>query len=367
MTQAENSGHRRGLLLRLLVAGIVLALWFWTQSLIGARTAPGSGIGDALHNLTAGLNSYFARNSGAANALLIVSSALIDTLGFVSHRTMALRRKRSPVPRIVPAYDPASIDAGHLRVASASEHDLALSRVPLATGNLSRRQRFFLFRTYRHRGFRGDRAISLAPKLVHSRRCPARLLRGGYGPDLARALHHGRFYRDPLRHSGSRISRNASRHDSIICSHQKIRALSGRRIGGGRGEWRCAKTTAAISIGNKSIPAILSGLVAVTKDYVKKTTVSRISKRFRRAYRRRNCLSRFESGGAQMIKMINADPRTKGSGLTNSKPASHASWLRQTTSASALRPVSAWISRTSLRNGRSLPPPPCSRSGSRPP
>jgi len=81
MTQAENSGHRRGLLLRLLVAGIVLALWFWTQSLIGARTAPGSGIGDALHNLTAGLNSYFARNSGAANALLIVSSALIDTLG----------------------------------------------------------------------------------------------------------------------------------------------------------------------------------------------------------------------------------------------------------------------------------------------
>jgi len=81
MTQAENSGHRRGLLLRLLVAGIVLALWFWTQSLIGARTAPGSGIGDALQNLTAGLNSYFARNSGAANALLIVSSALIDTLG----------------------------------------------------------------------------------------------------------------------------------------------------------------------------------------------------------------------------------------------------------------------------------------------
>jgi hypothetical protein len=65
----------------LLVTGIVLALWFWTQSLIGARVALASGIGDSLHNLTAGLNSYFARNSGAANALLIVSSALIDTLG----------------------------------------------------------------------------------------------------------------------------------------------------------------------------------------------------------------------------------------------------------------------------------------------
>ncbi len=82
MTEAEKSGHQRGLLLRLLVTGIVLALWFWTQSLIGARTAPESGIGDTLHNVTAGLNSYFARNAGAADALLIVSSGLIDALGF---------------------------------------------------------------------------------------------------------------------------------------------------------------------------------------------------------------------------------------------------------------------------------------------
>ena len=81
MNEAENTSRRRGLLLRLLVTGIVLALWFWTQSLIGARTAPASGIGDALHNLTAGLNSYFARSAGAANVLLIVSSGLIDALG----------------------------------------------------------------------------------------------------------------------------------------------------------------------------------------------------------------------------------------------------------------------------------------------
>src|SRR6202795_595009 len=81
MTEAENSGRLRGLLLRLLVSGIVLALWFWTQSLIGARTAPTSGIGDALHNLTAGLNSYFTQNTRAADALLIVSSALVDALG----------------------------------------------------------------------------------------------------------------------------------------------------------------------------------------------------------------------------------------------------------------------------------------------
>jgi hypothetical protein len=81
MTEAEHSARGRGLLLRLLVTGIVLALWFWTQSLIGARVAPTSGIGDGLHNLTAGLNAYFAQNLRAANTLLIASSGLIDALG----------------------------------------------------------------------------------------------------------------------------------------------------------------------------------------------------------------------------------------------------------------------------------------------
>jgi hypothetical protein len=80
MTEADNGNHRR-LLRRLLVTGTVLALWFWTQSLIGARVAPASGISDGLHNLTSGLNSYFAQNIRAANALLNVSSALIDALG----------------------------------------------------------------------------------------------------------------------------------------------------------------------------------------------------------------------------------------------------------------------------------------------
>src|SRR5216117_1614203 len=81
MTQGENQVQWRRLLLRLMVTGIVLALWFWSQALIGARAAPASGIGDAVHNLTAGLNSYFSQNSGAANALLVVSSAFIDVLG----------------------------------------------------------------------------------------------------------------------------------------------------------------------------------------------------------------------------------------------------------------------------------------------
>jgi hypothetical protein len=81
MNKAESASQRQGILLRLVVAAIVLGLWFWTQSLIGGRIAPANGIGDAVHNWTAGLNSYFSQNLAAANALLIVSSALIDALG----------------------------------------------------------------------------------------------------------------------------------------------------------------------------------------------------------------------------------------------------------------------------------------------
>lgn len=81
MKADENLPLWPTLLVRLVVTGIVLVLWFWTQSLLGARTAPSAGVGDALHNLTAGLNSYFAQHATAANALLIVSSALIDALG----------------------------------------------------------------------------------------------------------------------------------------------------------------------------------------------------------------------------------------------------------------------------------------------
>ena len=81
MSFAEQPLNRRALVRRSIVTAIVLGIWFWTQSLLGARMSPSVGVGDGLHNLTAGLNSYLAQHSGAANALLIVSSALIDALG----------------------------------------------------------------------------------------------------------------------------------------------------------------------------------------------------------------------------------------------------------------------------------------------
>ena len=58
-----------------------LALWFWTQRLIGQRPFPPRGIGDAVHDWTAPWNRQLRANPRAADALLIASSAVIDLLG----------------------------------------------------------------------------------------------------------------------------------------------------------------------------------------------------------------------------------------------------------------------------------------------
>src|SRR5207248_3152033 len=72
---------RYGFALRILITVVALGVWFWTQSLLGARISPAEPIGDELHKLTAPLNAYFQSAPRAANALLIVSSALIDAIG----------------------------------------------------------------------------------------------------------------------------------------------------------------------------------------------------------------------------------------------------------------------------------------------
>jgi hypothetical protein len=81
MLNLKDLGEKRSLFLRVMVTFLAIGVWFWTQSLIGARGLPAAGIGDGLHNLTAGLNAYLHQAPAAANALLIVSSALIDVLG----------------------------------------------------------------------------------------------------------------------------------------------------------------------------------------------------------------------------------------------------------------------------------------------
>jgi PAP2 superfamily C-terminal len=81
MTDANPPRNWRRLIRRIALTAIALVIWFWTQSLLAKRALPASGIGDALHALTAELNSYFYHSPTAANALLILSSALIDGLG----------------------------------------------------------------------------------------------------------------------------------------------------------------------------------------------------------------------------------------------------------------------------------------------
>jgi len=81
MTNAETRHKRRRLIRRMVLTALALGIWFWTQSLIARRSAPAAGVGDSLHTMTAGANSYFYHSPTAANALLILSSALLDGLG----------------------------------------------------------------------------------------------------------------------------------------------------------------------------------------------------------------------------------------------------------------------------------------------
>jgi hypothetical protein len=81
VTNARSMLNWRRLFRRVILTALALGFWFWTQSLIARRATPPSGVGDALHALTFGLNSYFYHSPAAANALLILSSAFIDGLG----------------------------------------------------------------------------------------------------------------------------------------------------------------------------------------------------------------------------------------------------------------------------------------------
>jgi len=72
---------RGSFFIRIAVTAVALFIWFWSQRLIGARSAPDLAIGDRLHVLTAPANLYLQAHPSAANFLLILSSAIIDLLG----------------------------------------------------------------------------------------------------------------------------------------------------------------------------------------------------------------------------------------------------------------------------------------------
>ena len=82
-------------LLRLGLIAVSLFLWFWTQSMLGSRPVPVK-IGDALHDWTASLNSYFLSQPRSANALLIASSIAIDMLGIFMLASTIVGRSFTP-------------------------------------------------------------------------------------------------------------------------------------------------------------------------------------------------------------------------------------------------------------------------------
>ena len=63
---------------KLVLVAVSLGAWFATQSLIGGRGEHEGKIGDLLHELTAPWNTWLQNHTGPTNALLIVSSAIID-------------------------------------------------------------------------------------------------------------------------------------------------------------------------------------------------------------------------------------------------------------------------------------------------
>ena len=71
----------RSFAIRFGLTAVALVIWFWTQSLIGARGGSNVIINDGIHQLTTSLNNYLQVHVSTANALLIISSAIIDLLG----------------------------------------------------------------------------------------------------------------------------------------------------------------------------------------------------------------------------------------------------------------------------------------------
>jgi len=81
LVQSVRSLDLSSFSIRLFLTAGALIIWFWTQSLIGARGAPTSAIGDRVHTVTVSANLYLHQHPAVANALLIVSSGIIDLLG----------------------------------------------------------------------------------------------------------------------------------------------------------------------------------------------------------------------------------------------------------------------------------------------
>ena len=82
--QSSRAGRNwKAFAIRFVLTTVALVLWFWTQSLIGARGGSNIAIVDGIHQFTATLNGYLQVHESATNSLLIISSAFIDLIGIL--------------------------------------------------------------------------------------------------------------------------------------------------------------------------------------------------------------------------------------------------------------------------------------------
>ena len=81
MLRRAPLARARPFVIRLGLTAGALVVWFWTQSMIGARGLHGGGIQDRVHTALALGNAYLHAHVAIANALLIVSSGIVDMLG----------------------------------------------------------------------------------------------------------------------------------------------------------------------------------------------------------------------------------------------------------------------------------------------
>jgi len=86
---------------RVVITALALVVWFWTQSLIGARPLPAEGFGDGLFVVTASLNQCLREHTAVANALLVVSSAVVDCLGLLLIGTWLIGASPRPFAGLV--------------------------------------------------------------------------------------------------------------------------------------------------------------------------------------------------------------------------------------------------------------------------
>lgn len=76
----EMAAREPARITRAVVAAVAVALWFGTQRLLEARGFP-PGIGDGLHQLLAPANAWLLVHPRATDALLVLTSGLIDAFG----------------------------------------------------------------------------------------------------------------------------------------------------------------------------------------------------------------------------------------------------------------------------------------------